>query len=117
VPDAPRSFLGPRTPYRHPVGLRILPISVTPLLRIPLIGTSLLSTPAPLASALRRAALRLPHFHLELHGLDLADPATDNYAHTLLEVQPELRYSLAHKRDALHALLRARGKTTLLKDA
>ena len=117
VPDAPRSFLGPRTPYRHPVGLRILPISVTPRLRIPLIGTSLLSAPAPVAAALHRAAARLPYFHLELHGLDLADPDTDGYARSLIEVQPELRYSLNHKRDALHALLRARGKTTLLRDA
>lgn len=112
------SFLGPRRPYMHAgLELRELPMSVTPVLRLPLIGTTLLSGPRWLAARLRARAERLAWFHLELHGIDLADPDADGYAPALLRVQPELQRSLADKRTALRELLGARGTTTLLRDA
>jgi hypothetical protein len=112
------SFLGPRTPYGHEgLDLWELPMSVTPLLRLPLIGTTLLSGPRWLARRLRATAERLSYFHLELHGIDLADPYADPYAPELVRLQPELHRSLGEKLGALRSLLKARGATTLLRDA
>src|SRR5262249_12929105 len=69
-----RSFLGARRPrYINDFGLWEIPMSVSRYLRLPLIGTMLLAGPEPLANSLRAAAAREPYFHLELHGLDLAD--------------------------------------------
>lgn len=111
------SFFGPRVRhYRVDAGLWELPISVSPVLRLPLIGTSLLSTPEALARRLRRSALALDELHLELHGIDLADPERDGFAPELVARQPELRTSLVRRRDALAELLRARGPTTRLRD-
>jgi hypothetical protein len=112
------SFLGPRRPYVHAgLELRELPMSVTPVVRLPLIGTTLLSGPEWLAASLRATAESLEWFHLELHGLDLADPDADGYAAVLGRLQPELQRPLGEKLDALRGLLRARGTTTLLRDA
>jgi hypothetical protein len=112
------SFLGAREPCVHAgIDLWELPMSVTPWLRLPLIGTTLLSGPRWLATALRGAAEKLTYFHLELHGLDLADPESDGYAPSLVRVQPELRRPLPAKLTALRSLLQARGPTTLLRDA
>jgi hypothetical protein len=113
-----RSFLGSRRPYVH-AGLDLweLPMSVTPILRIPLIGTSLLSGPRWLADVLRGTAERLDYFHLELHGIDLADADADGYAPALVRLQPELHRPLPDKLASLRGLLEARGATTLLRDA
>src|SRR5690606_6750432 len=62
-----RSFLGPVMPYRRGE-LWELPMSVTPRLRLPLIGTTLLCAPEAIARRLDAVARRLPHFHLELHA-------------------------------------------------
>ena len=56
-----------------------LPIGVTPLLRTPAIGTSLLLAPAWLRARLLRAMRRRPFFNLELHGIDLADADRDGH--------------------------------------
>lgn len=111
-----RAFFGPREPHRLANGLLELPISVTPWARLPLIGTSVLSAPAALAELLLARARTLPYFHLELHGLDLADPTTDPIAPALRARQPELRTPFARRRGRLHDLLRARGPTTRLRD-
>jgi hypothetical protein len=112
------SFLGRREPFVYAdLDLWELPMSVTPWLRLPLIGTTLLSGPRRLAATLRATAERLDHFHFELHGLDLADPDTDDYALTLVRLQPELHHPLPDKLTTLRALLQARGATTLLRDA
>lgn len=116
-----RSFVGealPRLCTGLADGHRLvqLPISVSPRLRIPLIGTSLLSGPVRFAAALRRRASSLEYFHLEMHGIDLSDPHTDGYAPQLIARQPELRVPLRDKLSRLRELLGARGPTTLLRD-
>lgn len=104
------SFFGPTTPhYRTTLDLWSVPMSVTRYGRVPLIGTSLLSAPTVLAAGLGAAARRLPYFHLELHGIDLADPQADDLAPALCRRQPELRVPLSVRRERLAALLRDRG--------
>lgn len=113
-----RSFLGPRAPYRRSdVDLWELPMSVSPWLRLPLIGTSLLAGPDPLGVALRRAARRLSYFHLELHAIDLADPRRDPIAPAVVARQPELAVSWDARVERLRALLRARGGGSTLRSA
>jgi hypothetical protein len=112
----PGGLFGARTPHR--VGpLWELPISVLGPLRLPLVGTFVLAGPAFVRGALLRAALRADDVHLELHGLDLADAATDSIDPRLHRLQPELRTPLAARRTRLLELLRARGPITRLCDA
>lgn len=108
-----RSFLGPRTPYRRTdADLVELPMSVTPWTRLPIIGTSVLSGPELLRRTVTRQALALPHLHLELHAIDLADARRDAIEADL----PELREPLATREARLTALLRARGPTSRLDE-
>lgn len=112
------SFLGARDMGRdRGSGLWRLPISVSPWLRLPLIGTTLLAGPDVLSARLRRAAERLSFFNLELHAIDLADPDRDGIAPELVRRQPELRVPLAVRRERLSALLAARGGASPLRDA
>lgn len=104
------SFLGSSTPrYLPGIALWEVPISVSPFLRLPLIGTSVLSGPAPLADRLRDQASRMAHLHLELHGLDLADAGDPGLSDQLRDLQPELQTPLKIKRARLRELLEARG--------
>ena len=106
-----QSFVGPSKPHYMPkVGLWEIPISVSPGLRLPMVGTFVLSGPSALA---HQAAIR-GFLHLELHGIDLADPGSDGHAgdgydRALCKRQPELRTSLKKRRDRLRTLLEARG--------
>lgn len=112
------SFLGPSVPYRRrDVALWELPMSVHPRWRWPLIGTWLLATPAPVSGPLRGAALRLPHFHLELHAMDLADAEREPIAPTLARRQPELRQPWRVRYERLRELLSLRGGGTPLCEA
>jgi hypothetical protein len=112
------SFLGARDPGRDPEsGLWRLPISVSPTLRLPLIGTTLLSGPSLLAARLRHAAERLRFLNLELHAIDLADPDRDDLTPDLVRRQPELRVPLSVRRERLRALLQARGGGAPLREA
>src|SRR5205814_6092213 len=72
--DNPRVLLAPRRPYRPAptvpyrhggAGLLELPIAVTPIARLHVIGTSLIVAPAWLRRHLVRVALRAPFFNLE----------------------------------------------------
>ena len=102
-----RSFLGPSAPYRRTdVPLVELPMSVTPRLRLPLIGTTLLGGPDWLRGRLTSAARGLPHLHLELHAVDLADATRDGIDVPL----PELATPLATREARLMGLLRDRGE-------
>jgi peptidoglycan-N-acetylglucosamine deacetylase len=104
------TFLGPRLPYwREDVGLWELPMSVSPVARVPLIGTTLLALPAVVSGPLRRTALGLPYLHLELHGMDLADADRDALAPALLARQPELRVPWRVRYERLRELLALRG--------
>lgn len=113
---SPRILTAPRTPYRPSAGapysvgaLNIveLPMSVTPVLRLPVIGTTLVTAPAWLRRRLVAAALRTPFFNLELHGIDLADAEADEIPPALIAKQPDLRRPLAHKLAALDETLTA----------
>ncbi|MEE9385809.1 MAG: polysaccharide deacetylase family protein [Nannocystaceae bacterium] len=107
-----RSFFGSAWPRFLPeLGLWEFPIGVSGILRLPMVGTALLAAPKRLSAALRHRALVQPVLHLQLHGIDLADPGLggDGYDPTLLERQPELRVSLDHRRDALAELFSHRG--------
>jgi hypothetical protein len=122
--DTPRVLGAPRAPYHPapgapyrrapaepasggPLDLVELPMAVTPLLRLPVIGTSLITAPAWLRRHLVRTALRAPFFNLELHGIDLAHAEGDEIPPALVAKQPDLRRSLAYKLGALDETLTA----------
>jgi len=109
-----RSFLGAAQPRCvKELGLWEVPMSVTPYFHLPLIGTTLLAGPEPLATQLRKTVMKLSYFHLELHGLDLADSgnngsAGDGYPPELKALQPELRVPLQIRLQHLRQLLQTR---------
>jgi len=80
---------------------------VTPVARLPVIGTSLILAPGWLRARLVAGALRAPLFNLELHGIDLCDADADGVPAALVARQPDLRRPLAHKLAALDATLAA----------
>jgi peptidoglycan/xylan/chitin deacetylase (PgdA/CDA1 family) len=114
--DTPRVLAAPRVPYRPAEGAPYqrgaldiveLPMAVTPLARLPVFGTSLVTAPAWLRRHLVSTALRAPFFNLELHGIDLADADADEIPPALVAKQPDLRRPLAHKLAALDETLAA----------
>jgi peptidoglycan/xylan/chitin deacetylase (PgdA/CDA1 family) len=122
--DTPRVLAAPRAPYRPAPGapyraaagksgdagandLVELPMSVTPLARLPVFGTSLVTAPGWMRRHLIAVALRAPFFNLELHGIDLADADADEIPPALVARQPDLRRPLAHKLAALDETLTA----------
>ncbi len=117
LPGGARSFWGPRQPYRRAdVPLWELPMSVSRW-RLPLVGTSLLALPAIVGGPLRREALRLGQFHIELHAIDLADPQRDPLSEALVRRQPELRVPWRVRYERLRELLVLRGGGSPLRDA
>ncbi len=108
VLDDPRAPFAPRAPYRpapeapytptsRAEGLVEIPIAVTPLARLHVIGTSLVLAPDWLRRRMTAASLKRPLFNLELHGIDLADAEQDGLPAALVARQPDLRRPLAHK--------------------
>ena len=102
----PRALLASPDPYRPALDapwrrgdapLMELPIAVSPALRIPAIGTSLLLAPAPVRRALVASMARRPHFNFELHAIDLCDAELDQLPAELVARQPDLRVPLAEK--------------------
>jgi peptidoglycan/xylan/chitin deacetylase (PgdA/CDA1 family) len=120
---SPSVLRAPLSPYRpsaaHPyrgggTALLEIPMTVTPWLRLPVIGTTLVTWPAWLRRRVLAAALRAPVVNLELHGIDLADAGADEIPPALVDRQPDLRHGLAAKLRALDASLtevRAAGGT------
>lgn len=107
------SFLGsPQPHYLAEVGLWEVPISVSSLLRLPMVGTFVLR-----GGPLYREALRAPSLHLELHALDLADPDEDPIDARLRKRQPELRVPLARRLERLRELITRRGGATSIAAA
>ena len=111
---SPRIMTAPRHPYRPSAGAPYragaldiveLPMAVTPLLRLPVIGTSLIAAPEWIRRRLVAAALGEPFFNLELHGIDLCDAVADQIPSALVARQPDLRRPLAFKLAALDATL------------
>ena len=113
---SPKVLGAPRSPYR-PAALAPyrrgdrpiveLPVTVTPALRLHVIGTMLVISPEWLRRRLVASALTTSHFNLELHGIDLADATADGISPALVARQPDLRVSLARKLAALDATLTA----------
>jgi hypothetical protein len=111
---SPRIMTAPRRPYRPTAGAPYrageldiveLPMAVTPLLRLPVIGTSLIAAPAWIRRRLVASALAESFFNLELHGIDLCDAVADQIPPALVARQPDLRRPLAFKLAALDATL------------
>jgi hypothetical protein len=112
---SPAILRAPRAPYRPDAGdpyragarpILEVPMAVSRWLRLPVIGTSLVTFPEWLRRRLVRGALAEPFFNLELHGIDLADAAADDLPPSLVARQPDLRRPLAHKLAALDATMR-----------
>jgi peptidoglycan-N-acetylglucosamine deacetylase len=99
-----RAPFSSRLPYRVG-GVVELPITVTPVARLHVIGTTLVLAPGWLRRRLVAGALGAPFFNLELHGIDLADAEADGLPPALVARQPDLRRPLAHKLAALDATL------------
>ncbi len=129
---SPRALPAPTQPYypdrRQPFRrgdspLLEIPIAVTPWLRLPAIGTSLL-LPSPLVPGALRSLLLLgmrtqPFFNLELHGMDLLGADEDGIPEPLRSRQPDLRAPLPVRTAALHhvlAALRSRRSALTLAD-
>lgn len=119
VLDDPRVLLAPTDPYRvgtpfyrarrETTGLVELPIGVTPGLRLPYIGTSVIASGESGARFLSRQMATRRFVNLELHGVDVLD-ATDGLQ-TLAKHQPDLRIATGNKLNALRAAV-----TTLRDD-
>jgi len=93
-------------PYRRgTLPIVELPVTVTPHLRLHVIGTTLVVAPEWLRRQLAAAALGTRHFNLELHGIDLSDAASDGFSPALVRRQPDLRVSLERKLAALDRTL------------
>ncbi len=114
VLTSPRALAAPASPYRPSARapwrrgraeLVELPVAVTPFLRAPAIGTSLLLAPPWLRRRLVAAMGRRGFFNLELHGIDLVDAEEDGIPGELVARQPDLRLPLARKLAALEAVL------------
>src|SRR5262249_2648702 len=110
--------LAPRDPYRPAAGapyrgggdgILELPIAVTPVARLPVIGTSLIVAPAWMRRRLVAGALRARLFNLGLHGIGLCDAQGAGVPASVVARQPDLRRPLAHKIDVLEQTLQQAG--------
>lgn len=116
----PRALGAPAEPYRPAMTapwrrgqapLVELPIAVTPWLRLPAIGTSLIIAPAPIRARLVAAMRGRAFFNFELHGIDFADAELDGIPGELVRRQPDLRVPIAEKLARLEAVLDEIGRT------
>jgi len=110
----PRALLAPTDPYRPSArapwrrgqsSVVELPITVTPGLRVPAIGTMLLTAPALVRARVLDAVRARPFFNFELHGIDLVDAEADGIPAELVARQPDLRVPTAGKQRTLAAIL------------
>ncbi|HEX7843426.1 MAG TPA: polysaccharide deacetylase family protein, partial [Kofleriaceae bacterium] len=110
----PRALGAPAEPYRPSIAapwrrgqapIVELPVAVTPWLRLPAIGTSLIVAPEAIRRHLVRAMARRSFFNFELHGIDFADAEKDGIPGELVARQPDLRIPIADKLARMGALL------------
>jgi len=112
-----QSILGPvgqlfsrRGPHLRE-GIRELPISTTPILRAPVIGTSVLSLPK-----LARMGAAAGHFNLELHGIDALDRS--DVPADIAEKQPGIALPAKEKLHRLRQILKSLpGESVTLAEA
>lgn len=110
----PRALAAPAAPYRPAMAapwrrgqapLVELPVAVTPWLRLPAIGTSLIVAPPAIRRRLVRAMAGRAFWNFELHGIDFADAEKDGIPGELVARQPDLRVPIADKLARLEQLL------------
>jgi hypothetical protein len=109
----PRSLIAPVLPYRPGVSpfwrgqstLVELPISVSPKLRIPAFGTSLVALPTLARVMLLESMRKRPFYNLELHGIDMIGADEDGIPAALVARQHDLRVPLVQKQRNLEASL------------
>jgi hypothetical protein len=82
-----------------------LPVAVTPWLRLPAIGTSLIVAPQVIRNRIVAAMARRAFWNFELHGIDFIDAETDGIPGELVARQPDLRISAQDKLGRLGDLL------------
>ncbi|SEU38561.1 polysaccharide deacetylase family protein [Stigmatella erecta] len=114
VLDSPKVLLAPREPYRpdpaqpyrRGTGAVLeLPMTVTPGVRFPFIGTFAATLPLPFIRAAYKACLGRAFFNFELHAVDVLD-ATDGIPEALVHRQRDLRVPAARKLERLATLFR-----------
>lgn len=112
VLDSPRVLLAPRVPYRpdpaqpyrRGSGAVVeLPMTVTPVVRFPFIGTFATTLPRGTMRAAYRACRADAFFNFELHGVDVLD-AADGIPWELVRQQRDLRVSAAKKQARLRSI-------------
>ena len=112
--DTPRVLLAPRTPYRpdpaqpyrRGTGAVLeLPMTVTPGVRLPFIGTFAATLPLPAVHAAWRACQGYALFNFELHAVDVLD-AADGIPPELVRQQRDLRVSSTRKMERLETIFR-----------
>jgi len=104
--DDPRVLSAPAEPYRigkpyyrRGTGVLELPMAVTPWLRLPVIGTSLVAGGPAGAEWLVRRLIGRKFINLELHGIDVLDASDELGA--LGRHQPDLRIPASRKLQVL----------------
>ncbi|MBK8253404.1 MAG: polysaccharide deacetylase family protein [Polyangiaceae bacterium] len=112
IVDHPSVLLAPRDPYRPARNYRVkagrgagrslieLPIMVSPILGLPIIGTAVGAAPLAIVRLLARMCTQRSFMNLELHAMDFLD-ADDVAPHPLTRAQPELHTPLAVRLDRL----------------
>ena len=114
VLDRPKVLRAPRLPYRPDLAepyrkghasLVELPITVHPITRVPIIGTTITALPPLALGALWHSVAKLAFVNVELHGIDLLD-ASDVGCPELAAVQPDLKIPRRTKRARLREALR-----------
>lgn len=105
VLDTPRVLLAPRAPYRPALAdpytrggapLVELPIAVTPVARVPFIGTFATTMPWPLVEATVRRLRHGVHVNFELHAIDVLDES-DGIPAALARQQRDVRVPVREK--------------------
>jgi peptidoglycan/xylan/chitin deacetylase (PgdA/CDA1 family) len=112
--DSPRVLLAPRTPYRPDPAqpyrrgsgpVLELPMTVTPGVRFPFIGTFAATLPLAAVRAAWRACRGDTLFNFELHAVDVLD-VHDGVPPELVRQQRDLRVVSARKMDRLETIFR-----------
>jgi hypothetical protein len=112
--DSPRVLLAPRTPYRPDPAqpyrrgsgaVLELPMTVTPGVRFPFIGTFAATLPLPAVRAAWSACRGDTFFNFELHAVDVLD-ANDGIPPELVRQQRDLRVVSAQKMERLATIFR-----------
>ncbi len=93
-----RDACGPRDPHRLPEGPIEAPITtVFPLLGLPLVGTAIVTFPAPLVHLMVSRALRKEFVVIELHAIDFVEADDDPELRPLLGKQPDISHPVERK--------------------